>query len=130
MTVPFICVFVAFVLIWVPKAAAARVQIKLPGGFDNNNPRDQQATMTDVGRRATAAHNNAFEGFAPFAAAVFIAHLAHANETWASALAVTHVVARLIYPFLYINNLASARTAIWVISTMATTGLFLIGFLH
>jgi uncharacterized MAPEG superfamily protein len=130
MTIPFICVFVAFVLIWVPKAAAARSQVQLPGGLDNNNPRDQQAKMEGAGRRAQAAHANAFEGFAPFAAAVIIAHLAHASETWSTALAVTHVVARMIYPFLYIGNIATPRTLVWIVSTGATVGLFLIGFMH
>jgi uncharacterized MAPEG superfamily protein len=130
MTIPFVCVFVAFSLIWFPRLVVARAQMQSPGGLDNHHPRDQQAALEGRGRRAQAAHNNAFEAFAPFAAAVVIAHLAHASETWASGLAITHVVARTVYPFLYINDLPTARSTVWTIGTLATAGLFLIGFAH
>ena len=46
------------------------------GGYNNHNPRDQQADLEGWGKRALSAHLYGFEGFAPFAAAVFVAHLA------------------------------------------------------
>src|SRR4051812_45053902 len=98
MTLPLFCVFIAFVLIYVPRVFVFRAQAKQPEGFDNKHPRDQQTRLPDWGRRAQAAHNNAFESFAPFAAAVLVAHVAGADPRISSLLALTYVGARMFYP--------------------------------
>lgn len=129
MTIPLFCVFLAFNLIWLPRILVV-VAIKRSGEqYDNNNPREQQGRLDGWGKRAQAAHNNAFESFAPFAASVFVAHLAGANPTWSTALALTHVIARTVYPFLYIANVATLRTLVWSIGTLSTAALFLVGYL-
>lgn len=129
MTFPFLCVFIAYALIWLPRGVAFAAQAKQPEGYDNKNPRDQQARLEGWGRRAQAAHNNTIEAFAPFAASVVVAHLAHANPTHQNVLAGTFVVARVIYPFLYIGNIDKARSLIWTVGLLATCGLFLCGYL-
>lgn len=125
MTIPFYCVLAAFVLIMVPRIFVARAQIAL-GGYDNHNPRDQQAKLTGLGRRAQAAHMNAFEAFSPFAASVLTAHLAHGNERWAAILAVTFVVARVAYTVAYLGDLPTLRSTLWSIGILATGALFLL----
>jgi len=128
-TVPFACVAVAFLLIYAIRIPVIVAQLRAGGGYDNRNPRDQQAKLDGWARRAVAAHANAFEGFAPFAAAVVIAHLGHADPGWSTALAVIYVVARAIYPVLYIANISLARSIVWLIGFSATTSLFLLPFL-
>ena len=129
MTIPLTCVFLAFLLIYVPRMIVARAQGKQPEGYDNNNPRDQQARLTGVAKRAQAAHLNAIEGFPPFAASVFTAHLVSADARWSSILAVTYVAARALYIALYVGDKAPLRSLVWLIGTAATIGLFLLKWL-
>jgi uncharacterized MAPEG superfamily protein len=129
MTIPMTCVFISFVFIYVPRLFVARAQAQQPEGLDNRNPRDQQAKLTGVGRRALAAHQNAFEAFAPFAAAVFTAHLAGADARWSAILAITHVAARALYLVMYLGDKATARSAVWFVGLAATVGLFLLKWL-
>ncbi len=126
MTVPFACVAVAFLLIYLPRIFSLAGQRRRPEGWDNNNPRAQQALLTGWAGRARDAHANAFESFAPFAAAVIVAHLSHADPTWSARLAVTHVVARTAYPFIYIADIAPLRSSVWFIGLVATIGLFVL----
>ena len=126
-TTPFYCVVAAFALIWVPRIIVVRALVTSPGGLDNNNPRDQQVKLVGYARRANAAHNNSFEAFAPFAAAVVIAHLSHANEAWASNLAIAFVALRCIYIAAYIADKATLRSMIWLLATIAIAALMLLG---
>jgi uncharacterized MAPEG superfamily protein len=126
MTTPLICILVAFLLIFLPKFPIAIAQARLPGGYDNKDPRAQQAALTGWGARARNAHANAFESFAPFAAAVLVAHLAHADPGWSAILALVHVGARTAYPFVYLANLGMLRSAVWTVGFAATVGLFIL----
>jgi uncharacterized MAPEG superfamily protein len=124
MTIPFYCVFAAFALIYLPKFAASAA-IARGGGYDNHHPRDQQTTLIGWKKRAMAAHYNTIENFAPFAAAVFVAHLAHANESLSATLALVFIAARVAYPVLYIADLATPRSLVWGAGASATALLFL-----
>jgi uncharacterized MAPEG superfamily protein len=126
MTAPFLCVLAAFILIYVPRIFVAVAQAKQPEGFDNRHPRAQQAKLTGLGARAQGAHMNSFEGFAPFAAAVVIAHLAGADATWSSILAAGYVASRVLYLGLYLGDIAPARSAVWFLGFVMTVGLFLL----
>jgi uncharacterized MAPEG superfamily protein len=127
MTVPFWCVAVAFLLIMAPKIPLSLAMARAPGGYDNKNPREQQQKLEGWGKRSAAAHANAFEAFAPFAAAVIVAHLAHADAKWSSIMAITFVVSRVVYNVMYIANLAWARSTVWTVGYLCTIGLFLLG---
>jgi len=123
MTIPFLCVLAAWLLIYIPKFAVSAA-IARAGGYDNHHPRDQQATLSGWKKRGTAAHTNAFENFAPFAAAVLIARLGHANESLSAALALVFVGARVLHPVLYIADLATLRSLVWGIGFSSTGLLF------
>jgi uncharacterized MAPEG superfamily protein len=129
MSVPFICVFLAFLLNLASKGPVAFAMARRPGGYDNRTPRDQQAALEGWGRRAVAAHLNGFEAFAPFAAAVLVAVISGADPTWTARLAVVFVAARVIYVPLYIADLALARSAVWTVGFAATAGLFVLPML-
>jgi uncharacterized MAPEG superfamily protein len=125
-TIPFVCVFVAFLLIYVSRFFVTVGQAKIAGGYDNANPRDQQAKLEGLPRRALAAHLNSFEAFAPFAAAVFVAHLAHAPEGTASTLAIGFIVARVLYVGAYLADVPTLRSTVWTLGMLCTTGLFVL----
>ncbi len=68
----------AWLLIYAPRVLVVIASKQQFGSLDNNHPREQQARLAGWGQRAQAAHDNSFEAFAPFAAAVLAATLAHA----------------------------------------------------
>lgn len=126
MTPAYAAVFAAFLLIYVPRFLVLRAQARMPGGLDNRTPREQQQKLDGAGKRANAAHANAFEAFAPFAAAVIIASVAslpRAKDT-IDALAIAHVVLRAAYVGLYVGDVATARSIVWVLATGITGVLF------
>jgi uncharacterized MAPEG superfamily protein len=120
-------VIAVFGLIWVPRVFVLRAQIAQPGGLDNRYPRDQQTRLEGLPRRANAAHSNTFEAFAPFAAAVIIAHLAGANAHWSAILSVAFVVLRCIYVAAYLGDRSSLRSVVWILGLATTWLLFLLG---
>jgi len=130
MTTPFICVLIAFLLIYVPKlplsVAMARSSSK---GYDNKHPRQQQAALEGFGARSAAAHYNSFEAFAPFVAAVMIAHLTVGPDYRANVLSVAFVVARGLYIAAYLANQDYLRSAIWGVGMLCTVGLMCLPWL-
>jgi uncharacterized MAPEG superfamily protein len=128
-TIPLVCVFLAFLLIYLPKIPLSVAMAKSPGGYNNRQPRDQQAALEGWARRAAAAHANGFESFAPFAAAVFTAHLGGVDADTSAILAIVHVAARTIYPVAYIAGIHILRSTVWSIGFGATVGLFILGIL-
>ena len=76
MTYPFYCMAAAFLLTYLTKAPLAMAMAKeSESGYDNRNPRDQQARLSGWGKRSLAAHQNSFEVTPVFAAAVIAAYL-------------------------------------------------------
>lgn len=128
MTIPLYCIGVAFFLIYLPRLLVIRAQLRRPEGLDNINPREQQKLLDPAGLRANAAHQNAFESFAPFAAAVILSHIAHANPRLSAAAALTHVASRTIYPFVYVAGFGALRTAVWALGFLATAALFVLAY--
>ena len=126
MTIPFACIFIAFLLNLASKGPVALAMAKQPGGYDNSTPRDQQAGLTSWGRRAVAAHLNGFEAFPAFAAAVLIAGLAGADPTWTTRWSIAFVVARTLYIPLYILDLDRVRSLVWGVGFASTVALFLL----
>lgn len=129
MSIPFLCIFLAFILVFVPKLVMARGQAARPEGYDNVLPRDQQAKLDGVAKRAVAAHQNGFEGFAPFAAAVICAHLAQVPLGALNALCIAYVASRVVYVGLYLGDLSTLRSVVWTAGFLVTCSLFVLAFL-
>ena len=128
MPFPFLCLLFAFILIYIPRLVVAKAQIDMPEGLDNKTPRDQQTRLSPLGKRANGAHNNSFEAFAPFAAAVFVAHLGQANPQTSSILAGAFVAARVVYLGLYLGDLDKLRTMVWLTGFGLTIALFVLPY--
>jgi len=96
-------------------------------GYDNREPREYLAKLEGWRRRARAAEANGYEAFAPFAAAVIIAHLTHAPPRTVDLLALAFVACRLAHGAFYIADLRTLRSLIWFGGVGATLALFLSG---
>ncbi|PCI60088.1 MAG: hypothetical protein COB35_10135 [Gammaproteobacteria bacterium] len=106
---------IAALLPYLAKGPVAHAMSKL-GGYDNHHPRAQQGKLTGFGARALAAHQNAFESFMIFAAAVLLAiSTNHIGET-IQQLATIYIIARVIYNLLYLFNIGILRSVVWFIS--------------
>ena len=105
------CVVVAALLpyLWTTVAKASGER------YDNRDPRGWVARQANPRvHRANAAQLNAFEAFAPFAAAVVLAQLAGVPESRIAMLAIAFVVFRLLHGVVYTLGLKhSLRSLAW-----------------
>ncbi len=119
MTILISCLFIAALLPYVAKMPVAYAMAK-QGGYDNNQPRAQQAILTGFGARALAAHQNAFESLIIFAPALLLAIAAQKTNSAITTLAIIHVVTRIIYNILYLCNVSTLRSLVWAVATLAS----------
>jgi uncharacterized MAPEG superfamily protein len=124
--IPLICIALAYLLVYVPHFIAGPARFKMQGGFDNHHPRDQAARLEGWAKRASAAHLNGHETFSPFAIAVVVALVGHANEHTVTLLTVTYVVLRIAYIAVYLADLAAVRSLVWTTGLGITFALFLL----
>jgi uncharacterized MAPEG superfamily protein len=101
--------------------------VKAQRSYDNAAPRDFLSRMEGWRARANWAHHNHFEAFAPFAAAVIMAELAHAAQARIDTLAVIFIMLRIAYTFIYIGGVPTVRTLVWIGGVMCVGWLFLLG---
>jgi uncharacterized MAPEG superfamily protein len=123
-TLPYISILLAWVLIYVPRGFVVWAQLKQPEGLDNAHPRAQQSQLKGFGLRAQGAHQNGFEAFAPFAAAVLACEIRHANVDTVAWLSLGFVAVRAVYIALYLANVPPMRSLVWGIGALLTGALF------
>jgi uncharacterized MAPEG superfamily protein len=102
----------------------AAVVVAKSGGVDNHAPRATLAALTGWRQRADWAHRNHFEAFAPFAAAVIIAELAHVPQVKIDIAAGAFILLRIAYTALYIADRASLRSFFWSLAFICVLALF------
>jgi uncharacterized MAPEG superfamily protein len=107
----YFCVLLAALLpyVWTTVAKASGER------YDNRDPRGWLARQTNPRvHRANSAQLNAFEAFAPFAAAVLMAQLAGVNEWRIAVLSIAFVVLRLLHGVIYTLGMKhSLRSLVW-----------------
>ncbi|MDR7056083.1 putative MAPEG superfamily protein [Pseudomonas koreensis] len=114
MSIPFWCVFISALLIYVARMPVARA-MKEQGGYDNHLPRQQQAQLTGFGARALAAHQNSIEAFILFAVGVLMAHTTQTAGWLIDALAIIFVISRICYLWFYLADLPKLRSLMWLV---------------
>ncbi|MGF6455532.1 MAPEG family protein [Pseudomonas frederiksbergensis] len=119
MSIPFWCVFISALLIFVAKIPVAKAMNE-QGGYNNHLPRQQQAQLTGFGARALAAHQNSFEAFMIFAVGVLIAHTTQTAGWLIDTLAIVFVIARIIYLLCYWADLAWQRSLVWFVGLVCS----------
>lgn len=118
MSIPFWCVFIAALLIYLAKLPVAKAMSAESGGYDNHHPRAQQGRLTGLGARAYAAHLNSIEIFPLFAAGVLMAHTTQVFGWWVDLLAILFIVTRVLYLVFYWRDIATPRSAVWIIGLL------------
>ena len=127
MTYPFYCMAAAFLLTYLTKLPLAIAMSKEgESGYDNRNPRDQQARLTGWGRRSLAAHQNSFEVTPVFAAAVITAYLFQADAYWSAVGASLFLASRVLYIVFYIRDVNQLRSIAWMIGIVCCAALFVL----
>lgn len=119
MTTAYWCILVAAMLPYLTVALA-----KAAPGFNNHTPRVWLEQLSGWRRRAYWAHQNGFEAFPAFAAAVIVAHLAQAPQGRIDALAIGFIAARIAYVVLYVADQAALRSVVWFAGLLCVIGLF------
>ncbi len=84
------------------------------GGYDNRDPRSWLARQQSWRARANAAQANSFEALPFFIGAVVLALQLGAEQGRVDLLAATFVGLRIAYIGLYVADLATLRTLVWV----------------
>lgn len=98
-------------------------------GYDNAQPRIWETRLTGWRQRASWAHRNHIEAFAPFAAAVLVAHVVHAPQARVDLLAGAFILARVAYTAAYIADRNTLRSVCWAVGFAFQLGLFCAGVL-
>lgn len=119
MSIPFWCVFISALLIFLAKIPVAKAMNE-QGGYNNHLPRQQQAQLTGFGARALAAHQNSFEAFILFAVGVLMAHTTQTAGWLIDTLAIIFVIARVIYLLCYWADLAWQRSLVWFVGLVCS----------
>ncbi|MBD9565941.1 MAPEG family protein [Pseudomonas sp. PDM09] len=119
MSIPFWCVFISALLIFLAKIPVAKAMNE-QGGYNNHLPRQQQAQLTGFGARALAAHQNSFEAFMIFAVGVLMAHTTQTAGWLIDTLAIVFVIARIIYLLCYWADLAWQRSLVWFVGLVCS----------
>lgn len=119
------CVPATLLLTYALRIPVAKGQADLPGGYDNRTPRAAQAKLEGLPARANAAHQNGFEAFMAFAAAVALAQgVGMSTAPLVTALALTHLGARVLYAVAYLADWSTFRSLVWFLGFLATLGIF------
>ena len=112
MSIAYWCILAAAVL---PYAwyGVARV---FAGRIDNHDPRLGMGQLAEGrARRANNAQYNAFEAFAPFAAAVRMAQFAGVDAARISQIAIGFIVLRVLHGLFYVANVQVLRSLVWAL---------------
>jgi uncharacterized MAPEG superfamily protein len=128
--VPYGSILIALILIHIPRAIVGAEMKKLAGGYDNGDPRGQQAKLEGRGKRALGAHQNGFEAFAPFAIGVLCCAQVGANLDIVAIACVVFIVARIAYIAAYIAGTSVVRSGMWTLGMLATGALYILALLR
>jgi uncharacterized MAPEG superfamily protein len=124
MTTPLWCLVIVAILPYVLAPLGGYFRIQQFKGLDNKHPRIQQAKMEGIGARALVAQQNAWEALAFFTAAVVVSHFTQADPGTASKLSVGFLVTRILHPVLYLANIDTLRSLVFLVGLGCGFGLF------
>lgn len=110
MSVAYWCILVAALLPYAWVTIAKRTGPR----YNNRDPRQWVARQEDPRvQRAYAAHLNAFEAFAPFAAGVLLAQLAGVEQHTIALLSIIFIACRILHGVFYLADKPTFRSLSW-----------------
>ena len=123
MTIAYFCIVIS---LFIPLVCVGYAKFSRKG-YDNSAPREFLATLEGKAKRAYHAQNNFYETFPAFGIGVVAAHQMGGLQATIDSLAVTYVLARILYMIFYINDKPNLRTLVWFVGFAVTIGLFFVG---
>lgn len=100
------------------------------GSRENNAPRDSAENLTGAKRRAYAAHQNAFETFPFYAAAVLGALSFGASAKTVGVLAAVYLAFRIAHALLYIADKSTPRSLVYAGGLFTNIAIFALPMLQ
>jgi len=108
--IPYLSLAAIGLLAYWPRFVAWREMTRMNGGYDNGNPRAQQALLQGLGARAMAAHHNCLEGL-PFFGLGVLAALQRAVEIHTVvAFCALFLAARVVFILSYLYDRSTLRS--------------------
>jgi uncharacterized MAPEG superfamily protein len=121
--VPYLSLIAALALAYWPRSIAGREMSKMTGGYDNHLPRDQQARLDGMGRRALAAHQNSMEALVVFGIALLAAMQRHVNLSVVALFCAIFLLARLVYVLAYLSDRPPLRSGMFSLGMLTCCAL-------
>jgi uncharacterized MAPEG superfamily protein len=99
-------------------------KLRRSGEYNNARPRDPGFYSDGLRARSQGAHQNGFETFPFFAAAVILAEMRHVPQGSVDVLAVAFILIRLIFVFSYLADRSTLRSACWFVGFGCNLAIF------
>lgn len=94
--------------------------------YNNHCPRQVLEAATGYRQRANWAQQNAWEAFAPYAAAMIIAWQMHVPLEQLNGVAAIFIAARVVHGILYLSDQATWRSLVWFVGLGSVVYLFVL----
>ena len=94
------------------------------GGYDPGAPRAMFDKLPAFAQRASWAHQNSFESFSLFAAAL-MAYVTGVDSVWAAGAAIAYMVGRFFYSVFYVLNVPIGRSLMFGVGSLSIATLML-----
>lgn len=120
----YLSVVAGYVLAYWPRFVAWREMTRMEGGYDNNNPRAQQALLRGVGERAMAAHYNCLEALPFFGMGVLAAMQRAVGIDVVATLCALFLVTRIVFILAYLSDRPTLRSSAFVVGGGACVALY------
>jgi uncharacterized MAPEG superfamily protein len=120
--IPYLSLIGVGLLAYWPRFVAWREMTRMDGGYDNGDPRTQQALLQGMGARAMAAHHNSLEALPFFGLGVLAALQRGVGIHQVAALCVGFLVIRIVFILSYLHDYPTSRS----LAFMAGAGICLI----
>ncbi|MBQ4812766.1 MAPEG family protein [Pseudoalteromonas luteoviolacea] len=121
------CALVSMLLPYFAKIPVI-VEMNKLGGYNNKQPRAQQHQLSGKGARAVAAHYNCFESLAVFAVALAVVFGTNSITSTIQWLALTHIIARVLYCVFYWFDLDILRSTTWLLGVACPIAMVVLSF--
>jgi uncharacterized MAPEG superfamily protein len=96
---------------------------RITNNYDMSAPRAMFDRLPDYAKRATWAHQNSFEVFMLFTAAVLMVYASGKSSEYTSLLAIGFLGSRILYSIGYIADIPILRSLMWAGSMTAIASL-------
>ena len=121
MTIAELCLPLMVILII---ASIAPAKLEGLAEYDNANPRDPNFYRPGLRTRSLGAHQNGYEAFPFFAAAVIVAEMHGVAQATVNALAMAFLLCRVVYVLMYLGNRPTLRSLVWGVGMACNMALF------